>query len=476
MRTAVEWTSAAERARIVDAALGLLERVGMRFGRGDALVALAAAGAHVDEAGGVARLPRELVEQALAGCPREIVLGGATPADDCVLAPGVPHYVNSGSPTSILDFRSGVRRASVAEDLREATVVLDQMPSVSILWALVSSTDLAPGRTCLEELAIMFGESGKHVQHEVEGRWQVEPIRRMAEVAGGDLRTRPRVSLVCCTASPLHAHTELLDASTDLAALGFPVAIYPMPIAGATAPLTPAGVATMTVAEFLGAMTAVQLRAPGAPLIMAVGTGLLDMRQTTYCFGALETALATAIAVEVGHELGVPCLASGLSTDAKHPGVQAAYEKSLKGFAVSSTRPDLMTGTGMLQAAGLACLPQIVIDDEIQQMILRLLAGAEVSEETVMAAAMERLGFAGQYLLEKDTSRRLRAGDIFMPRVSDRQSYAHWKAGGGDELAAAEERVRDILAGAGERAPRLDEAQLAELESCVAAAAAAAPA
>ena len=476
MRTAVEWTSAAERARIIDAALGLLERVGMRFGRGDALVALAAAGARVDEAAGVARLPRALVQRTLAGCPREIVLGGATPADDCLLTPGVPHYVNSGSPTSILDVGSGERRAAVADDLRAATIVLDQMPSVSILWALVSSTDLMPARTCLEELAIMFALSGKHVQHEVEGRWQVEPIRRMAEAAGGDLRTRPRISLVCCTASPLHAHTELLDASTDLAALGVPVAIYPMPIAGATAPLTPAGAATMTVAEFLGAMTAVQLRAPGAPLIMAVGTGLLDMRQTTYCFGALEAGLATAIAVEVGHELGVPCLAAGLSTDAKHPGAQAAYEKALKGFAVSSTRPDLMTGTGMLQAAGLACLPQIVIDDEIQQMILRLLAGAEVSEETVMAATMERLGFAGQYLLEKDTRRRLRAGEVFLPRVSDRQSYEHWRAGGGDEVAAAEQRVRDILAAAPEREPRLDDDQLAELESCVAAAAAAAPA
>jgi len=198
------------------------------------------------------------------------------------------------------------------------------------------------------------------------------------------------------------------------------------------------------------------------------------LRQTTYCFGALETALATALAVEVGHELGVPCLASGLATDAKHLGVQSAYEKSLKGFAVSSTRPDLMLGTGMLHAAGLASLPQIVIDDEIQQMILRPLDGVEVSDETVMVATMERLGFAGRYLLEKDTRRRLRAGELFLPRVSDRQSYEHWKSGGADELGAAVARVRDILASAGEREPRLDEGRLAGLESCVAAGAAAA--
>jgi len=65
---------------------------------------------------------------------------------------------------------------------------------------------------------------------------------------------------------------------------------------------------------------------------------------------------------------------------------------------------------------------------------------------------------------------------VFLPRVSDRRSYEHWRAGGGDEVAAAEQRVRDILAAAPEREPRLDDDQLAELESCVAAAAAAAPA
>jgi len=473
VRARVEWTTEQERGRIVDGALHLLETLGMRFGPSRSLEALGEAGARVDHGEGVARLPYDLVERALAGCPREIVLGGATPDDDCVLTEGVPHFLNSGSPTTILDFRTGERRAGTAQDVREAAIVLDEMPSASIVWSLVSAMDLASERATLETLAIQLGHTTKHVQHDVDGRWQVEPLRRMAEVTGGDLRMRPRVSVVCCTASPLQAHAELLDASTDLAALGIPVVVMPMPITGGTAPLTVAATVTMVMAEFLGAATAMQLLAPGARLILGAVPGILDMKETTFSFAAPEAALAAAVCVEVGHSLGVPVLAPSHSTDAKSVGIQAAYEKSLKGLAVAATRPDLMTGLGMLYSANLPSLPQIVIDDETARMMLRLLEGAEITDESIMVEMMERVGFSGDYLLEKDTRRRLRAGEVFTPQVSDRRSYEDWKAAGKDEFAVATEKVIDILAAAREREPLLSDDQAKELEACVAAAAAA---
>ncbi len=128
-----EWSSPAERRLIVEEALGLLERHGMRFGHGSALPALAEAGAQVDWEAGVARIPSSLVEEAVARCPREFVLGGATPEHDCAIRDGVPHFLNAGGPTVILDFRSGERRAATIRDTREATAVLDATPTASII-------------------------------------------------------------------------------------------------------------------------------------------------------------------------------------------------------------------------------------------------------------------------------------------------------------------------------------------------------
>ena len=475
MRTHVEWTTREERQSIIDEAVGLLERVGMDFGHGDALEALAEAGAEVDRDRGVARIPSRLVEEALAMCPREIILGGATPADDCLLSEGVAHFTNSGSPPQALDFETGLRRSSTNDDLRRATMVLDTA-CTSIMWAICTSTDLPESHRTLAEAMTLLSWTRKHVMHEVEGRWQVESFKRMAELTGGDVGTRPRLSIVCCTASPLHAHTELLDASTDVAALGFPVVVLPMPIAGATAPITIAGTATMNIAEFLGAAVAIQLRAPGARLIMGIGPGLIDMRQTTYSFGALEAGVSSAVCTEVAHHLGVSCLAPALASDAKYPGIQAGYEKALKGLTVASATPDLMTGgIGVLQGAGLMSLPQIVIDDEIAQMILRILDGAEITRETIMPESIERVGLTGNFLIEKETRTRLRAGELFLPRVSDRQSYEHWEAGGTTELDTAVACVREIVASAEERGPLLDDGQLKDLRACVDEAAEAAP-
>ena len=203
---------------------------------------------------------------------------------------------------------------------------------------------------------------------------------------------------------------------------------------------------------------------------MGAGVSLLDMHQTTYSLGALETGLMAATCVEIAHELGVPCLAPALASDAKRPGIQAAFEKALKGLTVASSSPDLMTGgIGVLEGAGLMSLPQIIIDDEVARMIMCILSGPDISREAIMPEVIERVGHSGNYLVEKETRRRVRGGELFMPVIADRQSYEHWQANGTDELETAKERVRQILADAATNEPLLDAAQLQELKAAVAA-------
>jgi trimethylamine--corrinoid protein Co-methyltransferase len=242
-----------------------------------------------------------------------------------------------------------------------------------------------------------------------------------------------------------------------------------MPIAGATAPLTVAGVVTMNVAEFLGVATAIELSAPGSRQIMGVGTSMLDMHATTFTFGALESALMCATGVAVAHHLGVPALAPGLATDAKYGGIQAGYEKALKGLIVAQAGADLITGgIGLLSGAGIMSLPQIVIDAEMATMIRRLLDGAEIGPATVQAETIERVAFRGDYLKEKDTARRVRAGEVFMPEIASRLSLERWQADGRDEAAAASERVREVIAAADARGPLLPPETIAALDAIAA--------
>ncbi len=470
MRAHVEWLSSAERSRIIEEALGVLEKTGLRLGTCQALNELESTGAQVDRQTGVVRLSPDLVESTVARLPRRVLLAGATPDDDCLLD-GAIHFVPSGSPTVTLDFETGAYRPSTLEDVRRSAIVADAMPAVDILWSLVSATDLPEDKRDFQGLLTILAWSNKHLQDEVSQPWQVEPMLAILEALCGSLgafRVRPRLSFCCCTTSPLAIDGALLDATIGVARHGAPILVYPMPIAGATSPVTVAGTVVMNVAEFLGIATVIELAAPGAPLIMGAGTSLLDMKATTFSFGALETALMCVACVEVAHELGVPVLAPGLASDAKYGGIQAGYEKALKGLAVASAGADLITGgIGLLAGAGIMSLPQIVIDAEIAAMIGRLLGETEISPQTMMGDAIARVGFKGEYLKEKETARRLRGGEQFLPAIATRLSLEAWQAGGKDELSVASERVREILAGADERGPVLPAATMARLDDIV---------
>jgi trimethylamine:corrinoid methyltransferase-like protein len=206
MRPRVSWTTGDDRRLIIDEAFALLENVGMRFGACDALESLAEAGARVDREAGVARLPRELVERALAGCPREVLLAGATAEQDVVLDGSTVYFLPSGTPTKILDDETGLVRSSTVDDLRRAAIVADAMPVVDVMWPPVGAADVPEDEMELTELLTVLEWSGKHLQHEVTAPWHVEPMLAiMSEVCGGldAYRARPRVSFVCCTHSPL---------------------------------------------------------------------------------------------------------------------------------------------------------------------------------------------------------------------------------------------------------------------------------
>ena len=84
-----------------------------------------------------------------------------------------------------------------------------------------------------------------------------------------------------------------------------------------------------------------------------------------------------------------------------------------------------------------------------------------------MSDAIERVGFTGSYLSEKETARRLRSGEVYLPRIATRLSIEGWRGQGRDELDAARERVREILAEADERGPKLDAEKVERLEAVV---------
>ena len=316
------------------------------------------------------------------------------------------------------------------------------------------------------EYYTVLTETDKHVTF-VDCPSAIEPVLQIVEVLCGSLdefRRRPRISTLFTVASPLSLDGRLLDFHARLADYGTPIEIYTVPISGATAPVTIAGVVVQGVAELLGAVAAMQILSPGARLICGPSGTVLDMRSTSICYGAVEGGLLNAAFTEVLHGLDLPVITPGLGTDAKHLGVQDGFEKALKAIVTVAAGSDLLSGgMGLIDSVNTLYLPQIVVDAEIVAMIRRLLGEVEFTQQTIARETIERVGIGGNFLREKETRQRIRAGEHFVPRVASRLPYDAWRAQGTTEIDVAVARVEEILAARAERGPHLSADQLAAL-------------
>ncbi len=434
--------------RIHEATLDVLATTGCMYHSQRALDVLEENGATVDRETTVARLPGELIERALATVPRRFTLGARDPFYDLPLDGEHAYLTVDGCAVSVRG-PSGAVRPSSKDDVFTAARLAHGLDGIAATAAVVSAQDRPEHTRVLHELDACLRGSGKHaiavsVKDEAEARWLV----RMAEaVAGGsrELRERPLFTCILCTVSPLHQERGGMDLAFTLAEAGIPFMLYPMPILGATAPVTPAGTAVVNNAEIVAAATAVQLACPGAPVIHAGGPTALDMRTGAYFAAVPEAMLLRCVQAQMAAFYGLPAGLGYGGTKAKEPDAQAAWENTLTMLTELLAGADFIFGSGLLDGSQIYAPEQLVIDDEVFGMVTRLLRGVRVDHESLAVDLIARQGFDGQYLFEGHT----RAGtrDLWKTRLGEAGSYESWLAAGAPSTATrARARADEILA------------------------------
>ncbi len=448
--------SEAEVRRVHEASLEILAEVGCTFYSQAALDVLAEHGAEVDRQTTVAKLPPELVQQALATLPRSFVLGGRTPDYDLPLD-GEHAYLTADGCAVLVREADGTVRASRKADVADAARLVQSLPNISATSAIVSAQDCPEQTRVLHEFDACLRNSEKHaIVVSMKDAGEARRLIEMAEaVAGGsrELAARPPFSAILCTVSPLHQERFGMDLAFTLAQAGIPFLLYPMPILGATAPVTPAGTAVVEAAEVLATITAVQLACPGAKIIHAGGPTALDMRTGSYFAAVPESILLRAVQTQMAAFYGMPtCLGYG-GTNAKEPGAQAAWENALTLAVGMLAGADFAFGSGLLDGSQILSLEQLVIDDEVFGIVTRLLRGVAVDPEHLAVDLIKQMGFAGHYLFDDHT--RAHARELWQSRLGETGTYEAWQCGRRTEHHAAGARGgRRSACRAGSRVPR----------------------
>jgi trimethylamine--corrinoid protein Co-methyltransferase len=467
-RRALEIVDQADLERIHAAALDILAETGCLMYSQRALDALEEHGATVDRETTAARIPASAVHEALATLPRAFTLGGREPEFDLPLDGEHVYLTSDGCATRVRD-ADGTVRQSVKKDVYEAARVVEGLENLSATSALVSAQDTPEESRVLHEFDACLRASRKHsVVVSMKDAAEARALIRMAEaVTGGaaELRERPLFSVILGTVSPLHQERFGMDLALTLADAGIPTMLYPMPILGATSPVTPAGAAAVGAAEILAALTAVQLARPGAKLIHAGGPTALFMRTGSYFANVPEALLLRAVQGQLARYWGLPSGLGWGGTKAKLPDAQSAYENTLGLILELAAGADFLFGAGLLDSVQIMSLEELVIADEVFGMATRLLRGVTVDREHLAVDLIKKLGFRGDYLFEQHT--RAHARELWQARLGETGTYDSWKSAGSPRL---EDKARTVAGGIlASPAPALPEGLAREFDDIIAA-------
>lgn len=431
-------------------ALRELERVGVKVGTATGRKLLADAGASVDDSSHVVRIPSRLVEEAIARTSKHIVLCGRNRDQDADLDLGHVHICNDGNGPLAIDFESGERRLSTAEDLAKSALVSNALENLHVFWPMVTSQDVPACIRTYVDLKVSLMHTNKHVQFATAVT--PENARRLlamaATVAGGphELRKRPIISSVHTSIAPLQHDGGNMDTAFVFGEAGIPVAIFTMPGPGTSGPVTLAGSIVVAAMEFLSGLTMCQLANPGCPVIWGTGIAPLDMKTTTRAGGSPEHGLTGAAVTQLAHFYGVPSLCGGFDATASVPGTQASLEQFASGLSLVLGGADLIVGTGLLEDARTLWLEQLFIDDEMVGMVRRIAEGIVVDEDHLALDVIERVGIGGTFLGQRHTMDHLRT-EHFLPKLVDRRSFDLWSADGRKSMEErARQKVREALA------------------------------
>jgi trimethylamine--corrinoid protein Co-methyltransferase len=432
--------------RVHEASLEVLAETGVMFHSQRALDVLEAHGACVDRETTVARIPAATVDEALKTLPGSFTLSGRTAEFDLPID-GEHVYLTSDGCATFVREADGTVRPSVKQDVYDAARVVDGLPNLSATSALVSAQDAPEESRVLHEFDACMRASRKHtIVVSIKDATEAKPLVRMAQaVAGGaaELRARPTFSAILCTVSPLHQERFGMELAFELAAAGIPLMLYPMPILGATAPVTPAGTAVVNNTEILAAITAVQLACPGAKIVHAGGPTALFMRTGAYFANVPEALLLRAAQAQMAAFYGLPAGLGWGGTKAKQPEAQSAYENTLGMVLEMAAGADFLFGAGLLDSVQQMSLEELVIADEVFGMVTRLLRGVTVGRETLAVDLIKKLGFRGDYLFEQHTRAHVR--ELWKARLGETGTYEAWTNAGSPRLEDRARAVADDL-------------------------------
>jgi trimethylamine--corrinoid protein Co-methyltransferase len=420
---------------IHEASLRLLEKTGIEFMGAAARQLLRKAGASVDDATGLTKLPRELVLDAIKSAPASFVLTPRNPERRIHLGENFISFGLVAGPPNIHDCVAG-RRSGNLGDYVKLIKLAQSFDIIHLIGNQPTAPVELPARTrhldCYRA-NVTYADRVYHCTAIGRNR-ALDGIDIMA-LSRGKTREEmvgdPGVITIISVNSPRRFDAAMSDGLMTMAEFGQAVCVTPFTLMGAMTPVTLAAALTQQNAEALAGIALIQLVRPGTPAVYGAFTSNVDMRSGAPAFGTPENARATLAAGQLARLYNLPYRASN-SCAANAVDAQAAYESEMSIWASVMGHANLVYhGAGWMEGGLTASFEKIVIDVEMLQMMAETIKPIDVNAEEIAAGleAIADVPTGGHFFGSPHTLARYETA-FYKPLVSNWQNYENWELAG----------------------------------------------
>ena len=447
--------------RVHEASLTLLARTGVEMKDAGARERCSAAGASVE--GTRVRMPAELVERALASAPRSWTLrprGGETAPLE--LRDGAGHTGSGPDCLYVADPATGERRRATLADVEAAARFVEVLPNIDFAMSMALPEDVANEVVDVVQFAAMLRGTRKPiVVSSPYGGETLYTMHAMAAAAG----EAESFACLAMTSPPLMLDDVCCTKALACADLDVPLVLAPSVSAGAQGPASLTACVAVANAEVLAGLVVHQIAKPGAPFVMGVGTGVMNMQHAVEVYNSPGVFLGNQAQLDVIRWYGLPSWHYAGHSDSKTLDEQWALELGISTVMGGLSRATLLHDVGYLESGLQSALEALVLGDEVAGYTRALLGELPVDEEALALVEVEAVGPGGNHLGTRMTRRRFR--DFWRASLIDQSTHERWSAAGASTLL---ERVRARVAEIQAAGPpfTLDDATLRRLDELIA--------
>ena len=427
-------------------AFDIMQQVGFKVLHQEARAMLKQAGALVR--GEMVKVPEHVVLECLNTAPKGFTIYDREGNRALEVEGRKSYFGTSPASPNTKDARTGEIHETGIADIAIGAKVADACRHIDWVMPFGSSQDTPEQVADLYEFEAVVKNTTKPVVFIGYTPQSLEMVYEMgAEVAGGldRLREKPFMLLYPEPISPLIQPADVVDRILIAADLFMPQVPGPAVHAGATGPVTLAGLVMQITAEALMCLVLAQLRNPGCPVCLSGNVQVLDMATGVFGVGYPELSLGICAQAEVAQSFGLPTWGYAGCSDAKTVDAQAGLECGFSTLSQALVGLNLIHDVGYLDSGMVCSAAQLLLGNEAIGMTKRFLQGIRVNQDTLAREVIEEVGPGGEFMTHAHTLKHFKS-ELSRSRLLTRDKREKWVQKGSKDMATRiQEELIEIL-------------------------------